>query len=143
MRGVHPPGPPQLEGHQADTLAISRNQVQLRSDQCSDVVDRRRWVIEYARASDVHMHDPVLQMEELGIERVHSLHGALHLSPVSSMHDTAEGITGNRDFWQEFSRVNWRTLDSGLRDCSTVCLAFVGQRGLSSKTGQEPGDAVP
>jgi hypothetical protein len=75
MRVVHPHRPPQLERYRADMLAVSRDQVQFRRDQRCDVVNRRRRVIEYARAGDVHVHDPVLQMEKFGIERIQSLHG--------------------------------------------------------------------
>ncbi len=74
VRIVDPDGPAKLERHRTDSLAVAGDEMQLGGDHRLDLAERRWRVSEHAHAADVHMGDPVLQMEELGVERVHSLH---------------------------------------------------------------------
>ena len=71
---VDPDRSAQLERHRTHSLAVAGDQVELGGDHPRDVVERRRRVGEHAYRADVHMADPVLQVEELGVERIHSLH---------------------------------------------------------------------
>jgi hypothetical protein len=74
---IDPDRSSQLEGDRAHALAVAGDHVQLRADHRRDLVERRRRVTEDANDPDVHMPDPVLQVEELGVERAHSLHRPL------------------------------------------------------------------
>ncbi len=74
VRIVYPDRSTQLEGNRPHPLAVAGDHVELGGDHRGDFVERRRWVAKDADGPDVHMRDPVLQVEELGIERAHSLH---------------------------------------------------------------------
>ena len=65
----------ELEGYEANSLAIPRDQVELRRDQTHEVVERRRGTVEEREPGDVHVRHVVLEVEELGIERAQSFHG--------------------------------------------------------------------
>ena len=71
---VDPDRSAQLEGNRPHPLAVAGDEVQLGGDHRCDFVERRGRVGKHADGPDVHMGDPVLQVEELGVERAHSLH---------------------------------------------------------------------
>ncbi len=71
---VDPQWAAELEGHAAHTLAVPRDQVQLRGHEGPHI--RKAWwrVIENAGASNVHVDLPVLKIKKLGIECTEPLH---------------------------------------------------------------------
>ena len=78
---IDPDRSAQLERHRTHSLAVAGDEVQLGGDHPRDVVEGRRRVGKHAHPADVHVADPVLQVEELGVERIHPL----HRSPPPSM----------------------------------------------------------
>jgi len=71
---VDPERSAQLQWHRTHSLPVTGDEVQLGGDHPRDLVERRGRVGKQACRADVHMRDPVLQVEELGVERIHSLH---------------------------------------------------------------------
>ena len=71
---VDPDRSTQLEGNRPHPLAVAGDQMELGGDHRCDFVERRRRVCKHADRPDMHMGDPVLQVEELGVEHAHSLH---------------------------------------------------------------------
>ena len=74
VRIVDPDRSAQLQRHRTHSLAVAGDKVQLGRDHAREVVERRGRVGKQAYPADMHVADPVLQVEELGIERIHSLH---------------------------------------------------------------------
>ena len=71
---VHPHRSAQIEGHAAHSLAVAGKQMELRRDQCFELLESRSRVRERADPGDVHVRVAVLDVEELGIEGAQAIH---------------------------------------------------------------------
>ena len=65
---VHPDRPPQLEGDEADLLAVAGDEVELGLDHGHDVGVRRRRALEDRHRGDVHVGHVVLDVEERRVQ---------------------------------------------------------------------------
>ena len=61
---VNPHRPAEVHGHEANTLAVTRHERKLRSEQSDNVVIRRWGPFEHRARRDVHVRRAVLQIEE-------------------------------------------------------------------------------
>ena len=68
VRVVHPDRPPELEGDDADLLAVARDEVELGVDHGHDVGVRRRRALEDGHRGDVHVGHVVLDVEERRVQ---------------------------------------------------------------------------
>ena len=75
MRVVHPDRSAQFQRDGLDPLAVAGDQVELGRDQVPELVQRRRLAPERAHPGDVHVRRLVLQVEELGVQCAHPVHG--------------------------------------------------------------------
>ena len=73
VRVVDPDRTPQLEGNEADLLAITRHEVQLGVHHGDDVAEGRRGPLEDGDRGDVHVGHVVLEMEERGVLRAQAI----------------------------------------------------------------------
>ena len=117
---VHPHGSAQLERDGAHPLPVAGDEVQLGRDQGGELVHGRRRIGEHTGTGDVHVGDPVLQMEELGVEGVESIHvhpfrGRWSCGRQPSETGSQGRALSNRVFRQNLNRqnLNWGRGRSG------------------------------
>jgi len=70
---VDPDRPSQLERHEADALAITRDEVELRLDHVDEVSEGWLRPFEDGDRPDVHMGDVVLHMQERRVQRTQAV----------------------------------------------------------------------
>ena len=73
---VDPHRASELERDRRDPLPVARDAVQLRRQQLAQLSRGRLRPFEDREPRDVHVGDPVLEVEELGIEHAETLHGS-------------------------------------------------------------------
>ena len=73
VRVVDPDRTAQLEGDEADLLAVPRHQVELGVHHGDDVAERRRRTLEDRHRGDVHVGHVVLNVEERRIQRAQAI----------------------------------------------------------------------
>jgi hypothetical protein len=72
---VDPHRSAELQGNRSNPLPVARDLVHLAGDQPDDIVVGRWGVGEDARPGDVHVGGSVLEVEELRIQGLQTLHG--------------------------------------------------------------------
>ena len=73
VRVVDPDRTPQLEGDEADLLAVARDQVELGVHHGDDVAEGRRRTLEDGHRGDVHVGHVVLDVEERRVQRAQAI----------------------------------------------------------------------
>ena len=68
MRVVDPDRPALVEGHEGQTLAVARDQVQPARDLLDELVVGRRLAVEHHAAGDVHVSGVALEVQEGAVE---------------------------------------------------------------------------
>ncbi len=75
VRVVLPHRSAEREGSEPHALPVAGDEVELGGEQPPELVHGRGRALEHRDAGDVHVRDPVLHVQELGIEGAQPLHG--------------------------------------------------------------------